>query len=234
MTLRSTLPGIPECDRPYEKLELHGASSLTDSELLAVILRAGTKEQNVLDIARELLLSFDGKLKNLCRAGIKELTSVSGIGRVKAIQLMAAGELALRIERDIRAPASRGGGMEGIAEYLVEKLWNETTEVFMVLMLDKRLRITGSRVVSRGTLDYTVVHPREVFAPAIRELAYAVVVAHNHPSGDTYPSREDLEITSKLKKAGEILGIQLLDHIIVGKKNYSSLKKLGFIDSLKK
>ena len=104
----------------------------------------------------------------------------------------------------------------------------------MVLMLDKRLRITGSRVVSRGTLDYTVVHPREVFAPAIRELAYAVVVAHNHPSGDTYPSREDLEITSKLKKAGEILGIQLLDHIIVGKKNYSSLKKLGFIDSLKK
>ncbi len=230
MLSKTTLPGIPECDRPYEKFELHGASSLSDSELLAVILRSGTKETNVIELGRKLLLSFGGKLKNVCGAGLGELLAVKGIGRVKAIQLKAAGELALRIERDMRKSAARGGSQESIAGFIVEKLWSEPTEVFIVVMLDAKLKIIGDRVVSKGSLDRTPVHPREVFAPAIKELAHSIVVAHNHPSGNTSPSSDDINLTRRLSQAGEIIGIKLLDHIIVGKKNYSSFKTLGLMN----
>lgn len=230
MALKTTLPGIPECDRPYEKLELYGASSLSDSELLAVILRSGTKDMNVVDVAKELLFAFDGKLKNVCGAGVGELLAVKGIGRVKAIQLKAAGEMALRIEREFKWMAETGGDVEKIGEFFVQELWNEPGEVFSMVMLDKRLRIIGYRVVSRGILDRTIVHPREIFQPAVKELAYAVVVAHNHPSGDTTPSREDISLTARLKQAGDIMGITLLDHIIVGRKQFSSFKELGIMD----
>lgn len=232
MVEKTTLPGIPECDRPYEKLELLGASSLSDSELLAVILRSGTKEINVIDLARKLLFKFNGRLKNVCCAGLGELSSVHGIGRVKAIQLKAAGELALRIERDMRSQLLRGGNSDDIADFIIEQLWGEPREVFIVVMLDKRLHITGSSVVSRGTIDCTLVHPRDVFAPAVKELAYAVVVAHNHPSGSTEPSGEDIALTKRLRAAGTVLGIELLDHIIVGRKEFSSFKAMGLMDDM--
>ncbi len=230
MSFKMNLPGIPECDMPYEKLELHGASSLSDSELLAVILRSGTKQTNVIDLGRKLLLSFGGSLKNVCCAGLGELLAVRGIGKVKAIQLKAAGELALRIERDLRTQSLRGGDSKSIADFVVEMLWSEQTEVFIVVMLNVKLKIIGVRTVSKGTLDRTPVHPREVFAPAIKEMAHSVVVAHNHPSGSTEPSTDDINLTKRLKQAGEIIGIRLLDHIIVGRKNYSSFKTLGLMD----
>ncbi len=232
MALRPTLPGVPECDRPYEKLELNGASSLTDSELLAVVLRAGTKKQNVIELARNLLISFGGKLKDVCRAGTGELMSVKGIGRIRALQLKAVGELAVRIAGEMNSVPSEGGSMEGIASFLINWLFNEDGEVFAVVMLDKRLRIIGARKVSKGTLDKTLVHPREVFLPAVRELAYAVVIAHNHPSGNTEPSREDVMLTARLIEAGDIMGIPVLDHIIVGKRNYTSFKARGLMDQL--
>ena len=126
--------------------------------------------------------------------------------------------------------AETGGDVEKIGEFFVQELWNEPGEVFSMVMLDKRLRIIGYRVVSRGILDRTIVHPREIFQPAVKELAYAVVVAHNHPSGDTTPSREDISLTARLKQAGDIMGITLLDHIIVGRKQFSSFKELGIMD----
>lgn len=230
MALNKDLPGIPECDRPYEKLELYGASFLSDSELLAVILRSGTKERNVIDLSRDILLSFDNRLKNVCCAGLGELLALRGIGRVKAIQLKAAGELAIRVGRSMGENPPRGGDANEIADFIFEKLFGETGEVFMVVMLDKRLKIIGYRTVSKGTLDRTLVHPREVFAPAIKELAYAVVVAHNHPSGCTMPSSEDIKLTRRLRQAGAIIGIELLDHIIVGKREFASFKALGLMD----
>ena len=232
MNVNETMTRLPESDRPYEKLELHGASTLTDSELLAVIIRAGTGGANAVTVARQLLGAFGGSLRRVCDAGIPELAKTRGIGRIKAIQLKAAGELADRINREKSLRQVDAADAEAVGRMLMCDIGNEKREVFRVLMLDKRLRIINAKDVSGGVLDKTLVHPREVFSPAVRELAYAVIVAHNHPSGELEPSEEDIRLTDRLIEAGEIIGIPVLDHFIVSRRGFTSFCGSGIMARL--
>ena len=229
MNVKQIMTDLPESDRPYEKLELHGAYTLTDSELLAVIIRAGTGGANAVTVARQLLKSFGGSLRRVCDAGIPELAETRGIGRIKAIQLKAAGEIADRINREKSIRLVDAANAEAVGRMLMYDIGSEKREVFRVLMLDKRLRIISARDVSSGVLDRTLVHPREVFSPAVRELAYAVIVAHNHPSGELEPSEEDVRLTDRLVEAGEILGIPVLDHFIVSARGFTSFCGMGLM-----
>lgn len=232
MSRKNTIAGLPEYDRPYEKLELSGASSLTDSELLAVLIRSGTKDENALSVSRELLDRFDGSFKKIFSGGIGELCAVKGIGRIKALQLRAVGELCRRAGTQSCPRLSAADDIDVVGRYLSADFGFESKEMFKCVLLDTRLHVVGIRLVSQGTLDSAPVHPREVFSDAIRELCFGIIVAHNHPSGQLRPSREDLALTERLIRAGRILGIPLLDHFIVSQSGFISLKRLGIIDGI--
>ena len=232
MSKNTTIAGLPEYDRPYEKLELSGASSLTDSELLAVLIRSGTKDENALSVSREILSRFDGSFKRIFSAGIGELCAVKGIGKVKALQLRAVGETCRRFASQSISRLTAADDIDVVGNYLSADFGFETKELFKCILLDKKLHVIGIRLVSQGTLDCTPVHPREVFSDAIKELSFGIIVAHNHPSGQLKPSGEDVALTERLIKAGRILGIPLLDHFIVSRSGFISFKRLGIIDGI--
>ncbi|MBP1588276.1 MAG: DNA repair protein RadC [Clostridia bacterium] len=234
MSKKTTIAGLPEYDRPYEKLELSGASSLTDSELLAVLIRSGTKEDNALTVSRELLRQFDGSIKNVFSGGISELRAVKGIGKVKALQIKAVAEACRRIGADDCPRLATAEDIDAVGRFLSADFGYESKELFKCVLLDTRLRVLGIRLVSQGALNGTLVHPREVFSDAVRELCYGVIVAHNHPGGSLAPSQNDIALTGRLVSAGQILGIQMLDHFIVTRTSYVSFKRLGIIDNILK
>ena len=225
MTL--TIKELNYDDRPREKLYAKGAASLSDSELLAILIRTGTKERSALRIAEKM--SADGGLvKQIARCqSVGELEHFKGIGRVKAATILAALELGKRVacasavERKTIASPQEG------AQYLMGRLRNENHERFVVLLLDIKNKLMQQLQISEGSLNCAVVHPREVFAPAVVHHAAAILVAHNHPSGDPHPSREDRELTSSLVSTGQILGIPVLDHLVIGDGNYYSFKEHG-------
>ena len=213
---------IPVDDRPREKMAKKGATALTDAELVAILLRTGIAEKSAIDIASEL--TADGGLyKRL--AGItrlNELTNIKGLGQAKAATVLAALEIGRRIASAKPIEKIHLSCPQDVAEFLMPRLRYAAKEQFVVILLNNKNKVIGTEVVSEGSLSSSIVHPREVFAPAILHHAAAIMVAHNHPSGDPKPSIEDEEVTRQLLRSGKVLGIPMIDHVIIGDGNYYS------------
>jgi DNA repair protein RadC len=227
---------LPAEDRPRERLLTHGACNLSKAELIAILLRTGTKGQSALSVSHQLLSQYDS-LEALGRATVDDLRKCRGIGRDKAVTLKAAFTLARKMAAEIRPEAPLLDTPELIANLLREDNRMHEVECFQIVLLNTRRRLIRVEAVSQGTLDTLLVHPREVFKPAILASASAIVIAHNHPSGDPTPSEADVKITRDLIRAGQLLKIDVLDHVIFGRatperqKDYVSLRELGYFYS---
>lgn len=220
---------MPESERPQEKMLYAGAGCLSNSELLALIIRTGTGRKSAVRLADEVISYANDNIGDLGLAEVRELTGIDGIGEAKACSIVAAMELSKRLIADRQGSVKvRIRDSRQVAEILTEEMMGEKRELFMALNLNSKLQIESKSVISIGNLDSAPVHPREVFGPAIRRGAAAVVVAHNHPSGDPTPSVQDIDVTKRLIKASEILGIRLLDHVIVGNGCFTSMKSEGY------
>jgi DNA repair protein RadC len=223
-----TVRDLPSSDRPRERLLRLGPEALSTPELLAIIINTGTQGDSVLMTSQKLLSEF-GNLQNIVPATIEEISKVRGIGTAKAIQIKAALELGKRIDDPDYKPGKPVQTPEEAFKSLQNKLKGKKKEHFYILCLDTRNRVKNTIQESIGNLDSSIVHPREVFKDAISSLAAAVIFVHNHPSGDLEPSADDINLTKRLIEAGELLGIPVLDHIIVGNKGYTSLKSRNLI-----
>ncbi|MBI2151434.1 DNA repair protein RadC [Candidatus Woesearchaeota archaeon] len=212
-------------ERPRERLEKCGAEALSAAELLALILKSGTKKENVLVLANRLLSKYG--LEKLAQSSLRELEQEHGIGKAKACQLMAVFELWRRIP-NYKVEKPKISCAREVAEIYLPKLKEVKEERFYALYLNTKNKIVAEEMVSLGTINSSIVHPREIFHGAVKHLANAVIVLHNHPSGEVQPSAEDLEVTEKLQEAGETLGIPLLDHLIIGKDAWWSWKESKF------
>ena len=219
-----TVRDLPLSERPRERLLKLGSEALSAQEILALILGRGMKGESVMVTSQKLLSRF-GNLKDIANASIEELTQTRGIGPAKAAQIKAALELSKRLETDVNEkPRPILKSPEDVAAAVKSRLKGKKKEHFFVLCLDTRNRLINNRLVSIGSLDTSIVHPREVFKEAVSSSAASVIFVHNHPSGDPEPSKEDVELTNRRAKAGEIIGIDVLDHIIVCNESYLSLK----------
>lgn len=219
-----TVHDLPLSERPRERLLKLGSEALSAQEILALILGRGVKGESVMVTSQKLLSRF-GNLKGIANASIEELTQTKGIGPAKAAQIKAALELSKRLEADVNEnPKPMLKSPEDVAAAVKRQLKGKKKEHFLVLCLDTRNRLINDRLISIGSLDTSIVHPREVFKEAVSSSAASVIFVHNHPSGDPEPSKEDVELTKRLVKAGEIIGIDVLDHVIVCNENYLSLK----------
>lgn len=228
----SNLPSLtswPAELRPRERLLALGSAVLSSQELLALVLGSGVRAAPALELARHLLVRTGG-LRGLAQLGARELLGLRGIGPAQAGRLAAAFELARRLAAE---PAERGLVIRSGADVmrlLGPRVRDVRKELFFALLLDGRHRLLREERVSEGSLTSSIVHPREVFAPAIKESAGAIVVAHNHPSGDPTPSTEDLDVTARLAEVGRLVGITLLDHVILGDPGFVSLRERGYLD----
>ena len=227
---------LPSNERPRERLAAEGPEKLKSSELLAILLRTGTRGASALEIGRELIARYR-TLDRLSRASIKDLCEVRGVGPDKAVTLVAAFSLARQMAREIREESPTLDTPERIADLLREDNRTYEVENFQVILLNTRRKLIRVERISQGTLDTILVHPREVFKPAIAASAAAVVLAHNHPSGDPTPSEADIKVTRDLIRAGQLLKIDVLDHVILGRatqdrpRDYLSLRELGYFYS---
>jgi DNA repair protein RadC len=224
---------MPEHDRPRERLVAKGAEALRNAELIAILLRTGMKGTSAVHIAEQLLQKF-GTLENLARASLDDIRKVKGIGRDKAIALKSAFTLAQRMASELAGDAPMLDSPERVADYLRESNRLLEVETFQAVLLNTRRRLIRVEQLSQGTLDTILVHPREVFRAAIAANAAAVIIVHNHPSGDPTPSDSDIKATRDLVRAGQLLKIDVLDHVILGRateqrtKDYVSLRELGY------
>ncbi|MDA8084873.1 MAG: DNA repair protein RadC [Nitrospiraceae bacterium] len=227
MTYRS-IREWPEDERPRERLLRHGPEHLSDAHLIAISLRTGGSGRSAVDIALELLATF-GSLRKIGQASAGEICAIKGLGPAKAAQLKAALELGMRAFRE---PAPKGPFFStgrDVYDYFHPRLSGLKKEVFCCALLDVKNRLLCDFRVSEGTLTSSLIHPREAFLQAVRESAASVIFVHNHPSGDPEPSRDDIQITGRLEQAGEMLGIKLLDHVIVGDGRYASMLEKGYL-----
>jgi DNA repair protein RadC len=214
---------LPADERPRERLLEQGAGALATSELLAIILRTGRQNRNARELASELLHRFGG-LQGVAKAPIEELCAVDGIGKAKAVQLKAAFALGSRLTAARGPERPEICSSRDVVALVGDELRLCEQERFKILLLDTKNRVIRDETVSVGTLNASLVHPREVFRSAIRASSASVIVCHNHPTGDCRPSREDGETTRRIREAGELVGIRLLDHIIIGDAEYYSYK----------
>ncbi|MCA0147434.1 DNA repair protein RadC [Rossellomorea vietnamensis] len=219
---------FPQDERPRERMIQSGAASLSNQELLAILLRTGTKSESVLQLSNRLLTQFDG-LNLLKDASLEEITKTKGIGLAKAVQIMAAVEFGRRISNlafddrySIRSP-------EDGANYVMNDMRFLAQEHFVCLYLNTKNQVLHKQTIFIGSLNASIVHPREVFKEAFRRSAASIICIHNHPSGDPTPSREDIEVTKRLVECGRIIGIDILDHLIIGEKKFISLKEKGYL-----
>lgn len=230
---RIKMKSIPEGMRPYERLEKNGAEALSDAELLSVLIKTGTREKSALQIAEELLVSY-GSLADLGRVELSDLRQQKGIGRVKAIEILAAAELGKRIIIGKRKALVKITDVEQLKMILSLELKALKQEVFAIMLFDRRWQYIKIVKISTGTVEQALVHPREIFNHAVRNMASAIVLAHNHPSGDCKPGKADFETTKRIIKAGLIMGIEVADHIIVGNGECYSMYCEGDIERIKK
>ncbi|GAA0448329.1 DNA repair protein RadC [Virgibacillus salarius] len=222
------IKNVPKDDRPRERLIKSGSSHLSNAEILAIILGSGTRQESVLALSNRLLMHFEG-LKLLSDATIEELIAIRGIGTAKAVLILAAVELGKRMhiyrsdERHvIRSP-------EDGAEYVMEEMRGLNQEHFVTLFLNTKNQIIHKQTIFIGSLNASIVHPREVFREAVKRSAASIIVIHNHPSGDPTPSQEDIHVTRRLVECGKMIGIELIDHLVIGDRKYVSLKEKGYI-----
>jgi DNA repair protein RadC len=219
---------FPEDERPRERFMKSGPQSLSNHELIAILLCTGTKEESVLQLSNRLLTQFEG-LRLLKSATLQEMTEIKGIGQTKAIQILAAVELGRRVSNlafderfCIRSP-------EDGAKYMMNDMRFLTQEHFVCLYLNTKNQVIHKQTIFIGSLNASIVHPREVFREALKRSAASIICLHNHPSGDPAPSREDIEVTKRLAECGKIIGVDLLDHLIIGENKFVSLKEKGYL-----
>lgn len=220
----SAVREMPEEDRPRERLARLGAEALRDAELIAIILRSGTRKMGAVALAEEVLRRF-GDIRAVSRASVEELKQISGMGTVKAIELKAALELGLRLAAHTGPKRTKIRSAEDVVQLLMARFKQCETEHLKSILLTTKHEVMKVIDVSHGGLDGTVAIPRDIFRQAVREGATAVIVAHNHPSGDPEPSRDDISLTKRLVEAADLLGVSFLDHIIFGDGRYVSLKE---------
>lgn len=221
---------MPANERPQERLMFAGPGALSNAELLALVIRTGTSEKSSIQLAEEVLSYAAANAGDLGKTDPRELIRIDGIGISKACSIVAALELSKRLMSGrVMENRPKVADSEDVAKLLMEEMMYENREIFMSIHLNTKLRVESKTIISIGNLDSAPVHPREVFAPAIKRGAAGVIVAHNHPSGDPAPSAEDISITTRLYEASVILGIKLIDHVIIGNGSYSSMKGLGYI-----
>ncbi|MEG1255160.1 DNA repair protein RadC [Clostridium sp.] len=219
---------LPENERPREKILRYGSEYLSNSELLALILRTGTREDNILTLC-DKLLSHCGGINGLANPSIKDLKEVKGIGEAKATQILALVELSTRFNSFKSGEEYKVSSPKDAAFYMMGQMKNLKKEYFKLIMLNTKNIIISVKDISIGNLNSSIVHPREVFIEAIKLSSASVILCHNHPSGDSTPSKEDILITKRLKECGTLLGIEVLDHLIIGNENYVSLKEKGIV-----
>lgn len=215
-------------DRPRERLIREGAGNLSNQELLAILLRTGSRSESVLVLANRVLSTID-RLPDLKELTVDEMTKIKGIGEAKAVQLLAAAELGKRLYRTAPHERYKIRSPEDAANYLMTDMSSLNQEHFVVLFLNVKNEVLHKQTIFIGSLNSSIVHPREVFREAFKRSAASMIISHNHPSGDTTPSREDIEVTKRLMEAGQIMGVDVLDHIIIGDQKFISLKDKGYI-----
>lgn len=220
-----TVKELPESEKPYEKCLQYGPVSLSDAELLAVIIRTGTAGKKSIEVAQEILNQKEKNLLNLYHFSIKELMEIPGIGAVKAIQLKCLAEITKRMTKAVRIREVSLNSASSVASYYMEELRHENRERLLVCMFDSQSVLLGDEVISIGTVNSSLVSPREVFLRALARQAVYIILLHNHPSGMPAPSAQDKIVTRKIAQCGEMLGIRLLDHIIIGDNQYFSFKE---------
>ncbi|SCY68149.1 DNA replication and repair protein RadC [Lysinibacillus fusiformis] len=214
-------------DRPRERLIRQGAESLSNQELLAILLRTGTKEESVLVLANRVLTVFE-RLHHLKHATIEEMVAIKGIGEVKAIQILASIELGRRLAQKQNDEKFTIRSPQDAAAYLMPDMTSLNQEHFVVLFLNIKNQIIHRQTIFIGSLNASIVHPREIFREAVKRSAASIICAHNHPSGVPTPSAEDIDVTKRIEEAGYIMGIELIDHVIIGDHQFISLKEKGY------
>jgi DNA repair protein RadC len=218
---------LPLSERPYEKLEACGPGVLSDAELLAIIIRSGSKKERSIELAQRILGIKKQGIRGIYELSLEDLQKVSGIGRVKSIQIKAIAELSKRISKNNAVTKLKISSPGTIASIFMEELRYLKQEHLKIVFLDTKNQIISDKFLTVGTVNASLINPREVFIEALKHNAVHVILLHNHPSGDPTPSREDILITKRIINAGDIIGIKLLDHIIIGDGNYISLKEQG-------
>ncbi len=231
--MQKTIRELPVSERPYEKCLKNGPASLNDSELLAVILKNGVRGSSSIDLAAEILSAAEHTpytgLLALMHLSLEELMKIKGVGHVKAIQLKCIGELSKRIAATSASFCLSMSHPKTIAQYYMEQLRHEEKEILICMMLDSGMHLLGEQVLSTGTVNASLITPREVYLEALRYHAVSVVLIHNHPSGIPTPSNADLQITERIYHTGEMLGIYLVDHVIIGDHCYFSFMEQGIL-----
>lgn len=222
MQTNKTIKELPASERPYEKFLSLGASGLSDADLLAIIIKTGTKDKSAVDIAQEILSGRHGNLLNLYEMSYDELIQISGIGQIKAIQLKAVAELSMRISKAKRARSIRMNTPVTIADYYMEQMRHLQQEVVICAYFDVKSRFLGDKFISKGSLSSSVVDISSVMRTALEKNASKIVLLHNHPSGDCTPSKDDIAVTDRLAEGSRIFSIELCDHIIIGDNEYYS------------
>lgn len=216
---------LPESERPYEKFIKYGAGALSDAELLAIIIKSGTKDKTALELSRELLCQRHRNLLNLYEMSMEEMMRTNGIGRVKAIQLKAVAELSMRIARTQRGYQLRLDCAGSVADYYMEQMRHEKQEVLMCAYFDAKANFLGDARLSVGSTSYAYFSPREVLRGALEKNASVLILLHNHPSGDPSPSKDDMRVTERMRECAALFDICLADHIIIGDNQYFSFKE---------
>jgi len=219
---------LPPDERPRERLKKLGAEALTTSELIAILFRTGSRKSGAQDVAQRLMAQF-GDLERLARASIEELCSVEGVGTVKALEIKAALELGKRLAAYTGDERPTVRSPEEASALFMSQFKGLDKEHFRAVLLNTKNHVLKTAEISVGSLDASLVHPRECFRPAVAASAASIILMHNHPSGDPEPSADDINITKRLKETGKVLGIEVLDHIIFGTGKYVSLKEKGLL-----
>ncbi len=226
-----TAKELPASERPYEKFERFGSKFLSDAELLAVIIRTGSKDHHAVEVANQIL-SNHGEFKGLIGLNymsMEDLMEIAGIGKVKAIQLLCITELTKRMVKATRENGFRLDSPGAVAEYYMQDMRHLAREEILLIMMDSKSKIIKDMIISSGSVNASIVAPRDIYLNALKYNAVNIILLHNHPSGDPTPSKEDLNITLRMKEAGTLIGIKLMDHIIIGDNRFVSLKERGLL-----
>lgn len=226
--METKIMDMPQNERPQERLLRYGADSLSNSELLAVILRTGTKNENVINLSQRIITAFNG-INGLLEASQEDLMKISGIKEAKASQILSMAEMAKRFQTYRSGDSYKINSPGDAADLIMVELREFKQEVLKVLLLNTKNIVIGIHNASMGSLNSSIVHPREIYKEAIRKSAASIIMVHNHPSGDPSPSSEDLSATGRIKEVGKIIGIELLDHIIIGDGKYISLREKNLL-----
>lgn len=228
VSLNLSLRDVPDEERPRERMQQFGAHALSNVELIAILLRTGTISESAVSLAQKVLVQSGG-LRNLVDVSTNQLMTIKGIGSAKALQILAGIELGRRLASTALDKMMTIRTPQDVANYLMEELRYLQKEHFVCLFMDTKNHVMGKETLSIGSLNASIVHPREVFRAAIKRGSASIICVHNHPSGDPHPSPEDIEMTNRLIEAGQIIGIEVLDHIIIGDLKFVSLKEQGYM-----